>query len=155
MFHIALLEPEIPANTGSIGRTCVATQTPLHLIGKLGFSLDDKYLKRAGLDYWKDVDLHLHESWQHFQQFCETQFPKSRLIMLSKKAQHIYTDFTFCDGDFLIFGKETLGLPDDLIDGKYPTLRIPTPGKVRSLNLSVASGIILYEAIRQTAQIKS
>lgn len=149
MLHIALLEPEIPANTGSIGRTCVATHTRLHLIGRLGFSLEDKYLKRAGLDYWKDVDLKLHDSWEHFLISCAREYPESRLIMFSKKAEQIYTEFSFRSGDILVFGKETLGLPENLIDGRFPALRIPTPGKVRSLNLSVATGVVLYEAIRQ------
>ena len=148
MFEIVLYEPEIPANTGSIGRTCVGTATPLHLVGKLGFSLEDKYLKRAGLDYWKNVNLHIHANWQ---EFLKTSLKNSqrRLVLFSKKASHIYTDFTFLPGDFLVFGSETKGLSDDLLHSSWPCLRIPIPGPIRSLNLSVAVGVVLFEAFRQ------
>lgn len=148
-FAIVLVEPEIPPNTGSIGRTCVATQTPLHLVGPLGFSLEDRYLKRAGLDYWENVDLTLHSQWNDFMAHRERTRPASRLVMFTKRAQASIFDFEFRPDDLLIFGKETEGLPAALTDGHEPCLRIPTPGNVRSLNLAVAAGVALYEALRQ------
>jgi tRNA (cytidine/uridine-2'-O-)-methyltransferase len=156
LFQMVLLEPEIPANTGSLGRTCVATHTPLHLVGKLGFSLENKYLKRAGLDYWSHVQLQLHHDWQDFEQKVRAQSPScgkpGRFILFSKKAEQSFWDFTFQENDFLIFGKETQGLPPTLLDSEHPCLRIPTPGPVRSLNLAVAASLVLYEALRQTVR---
>jgi len=152
-FHIVLIEPEIPPNTGNIGRLCAATGTHLHLVGKLGFSLDNKHMKRAGLDYWPEVKLHLWDSLQHLQQ----EYPQGRFWYTSKKAQKNYTNADFNRGDFLVFGKETLGLPEDLLEAEVDrALLIPifSPA-VRSLNLANSASIILYEALRQTGQLES
>jgi len=150
-FHIVLIEPEIPPNTGNIGRLCAATGTPLHLVGKLGFSLDDKQMKRAGLDYWPAVKLY---SWESFDAL-KGQYPAGRFWYMSKKASHCYTQVAFSAGDFLVFGKETLGLPEELLEQVGDmALRIPifSPA-VRSLNLANSAAIILYEALRQTGQL--
>jgi tRNA (cytidine/uridine-2'-O-)-methyltransferase len=150
-FHIVLIEPEIPPNTGNIGRLCAATGAHLHLVGKLGFSLDDKHMKRAGLDYWPEVKLHLWDSLQHLQQ----EYPQGRFWYTSKKAKKSYTCAEFNQGDFFVFGKETLGLPEELLqDEADRALLIPifSPA-VRSLNLANSAAIILYEALRQTGQL--
>ncbi|NCO52235.1 MAG: tRNA (cytidine(34)-2'-O)-methyltransferase [Deltaproteobacteria bacterium] len=152
-FHIVLIEPEIPPNTGNIGRLCAATGTPLHLVGKLGFSLDDKQMKRAGLDYWPEVKLH---RWDSFDAL-KGQYPAGRFWYMSKKATRGYTQVAFSEGDFLVFGKETLGLPEDLLEqARDRALRIPifSPA-VRSLNLANSAAIILYEALRQTGQLET
>jgi tRNA (cytidine/uridine-2'-O-)-methyltransferase len=145
--HVVLLEPEIPPNTGSVARLCAATLTPLHLIEPLGFKIDDKHLKRAGLDYWEFVDLHVHKSWDDF---LQTAAPK-RLRFFSKRAVKSYTSISYSDDDFLVFGPETRGLPQELLDANPEhALRIPMMGAgVRSLNLSNAVSIVLYEALRQ------
>jgi len=151
-FHIVLIEPEIPPNTGNIGRLCAATGAHLHLVGKLGFSLDDKHMKRAGLDYWPEVKLHLWDSLQHLRQ----EYPQGRFWYTSKKAQKNYTNADFNRGDFLVFGKETLGLPEELLENEADrALLIPifSPA-VRSLNLANSAAIILYEALRQTEQFE-
>ena len=149
-FHIVLVEPEIPPNTGNIARLCGATGTTLHLVGKLGFSTDDKQLKRAGLDYWSEVEIHYWPDLASLQKA----FPDGRFIYTSKKAAQSHAAFPFRAGDFLVFGKETAGLPDSLIDAHPETsIRIPIFGKVRSLNLSTAAGIVLYEALRQTGRL--
>jgi len=150
-FHIVLIEPEIPPNTGNIGRLCAATGTLLHLVGKLGFSLDDKHMKRAGLDYWPEVDLKLWDSLQDLQQH----YPNGRYWYMSKKAARNYSQVRFEKGDFLVFGKETLGLPEDLLDSAGEmALRIPIfSSAVRSLNLANSAAIILYEGLRQTGQL--
>lgn len=150
-FHIALIEPEIPPNTGNIARLCGATGTILHLVGKLGFSLDDKHLKRAGLDYWSAVDVRSWESLAALQ----AALPEARFWYTSKKAATPYHQADFQPGDVLVFGKETLGLPEELLaEHAERTIRIPIKNPVvRSLNLSTATGIILYEALRQTAQL--
>ncbi|MDT8441273.1 MAG: tRNA (cytidine(34)-2'-O)-methyltransferase [Desulfuromonadales bacterium] len=150
-FHIVLVEPEIPPNTGNIGRLCAATGSVLHLVGKLGFSLDDKHLKRAGLDYWGEVQLRRWESLESLQ----AAFAGGRFWYSSKKAHKIYTDVDYRAGDLLVFGKEALGLPAPLLAAnRDQTIRIPifNPA-VRSLNLASAAGIILYEALRQTGQL--
>lgn len=146
-FHIVLVEPEIPANTGNISRTCAATGTWLHLVRPLGFDTDDKTLKRAGLDYWHAVKLEYHDSFQE----VKARYPEGRFFFATTKANRLYTDFTFQDGDFLVFGKETKGLPESLL-AEHPeqTLRMPMTEDVRSLNLSNSAAIILYEALRQT-----
>jgi tRNA (cytidine/uridine-2'-O-)-methyltransferase len=150
-FHIVLIEPEIPPNTGNIARLCGATATTLHLVGKLGFSIEDRYLKRAGLDYWSEVDI---RRWENLEQLQEA-FPQGRFIYTSKKATVPYTAMKFQEGDFIVFGKETQGLPEDLITANLDmTVRIPILGKVRSLNLSTSAGIVLYEALRQTGRLK-
>lgn len=149
-FNIVLIEPEIPPNTGNIARLCGATCTPLHLVGKLGFSLDDRYLKRAGLDYWSEVEV---RSWPDFASLQEAN-PGARFVYTSKKAVTSHAAFQFREGDFIVFGKETKGLPEQLIQANPDTsIRIPIFGKVRSLNLSTAAGIVLYEALRQTGRI--
>ena len=149
-FHIVLVEPEIPPNTGNIARLCGATGTILHLVGKLGFSTDDRYLKRAGLDYWSEVDIHY---WPDLEALRQA-YPQGRVLYTSKKAQKSYLAMQFLPGDFIVFGKETKGLPDELIEANPETaLRIPIIGKVRSLNLSTSAGIVLYEALRQTGAL--
>lgn len=150
-FHIVLIEPEIPPNTGNIARLCGATGSVLHLVGKLGFSIDDKQLKRAGLDYWKAVDIH---SWESFVEL-QAAHPESRFWYTSKKASKSYIQADYVPGDFLVFGKETLGLPDALLaDNPERAIRIPIRSPlVRSLNLATAAGVVLYEALRQTGQL--
>ena len=149
-FHIVLVEPEIPPNTGNIARLCGATGTVLHLVGKLGFSTDDRYLKRAGLDYWSEVDVRYWPDLAALQQA----HPEGRFVYTSKKAQRSYLAMAFQPGDFLVLGKETKGLPDELIEANPETaVRIPIIGKVRSLNLSTSAGIVLYEALRQTGAL--
>lgn len=146
-FHIVLVEPEIPPNTGSIARLCGATNTTLHLVHPLGFSTDDRYLKRAGLDYWEQVAI-VH--WPSFAAFIDSH-PTERLFLLSKKSARPYTQARFQRGDFLVFGKETQGLPEDFLN-KYPERCYTVPmanSKIRSLNLAMTAGIVLYEALRQ------
>lgn len=147
-FHIVLVEPEIPANTGNISRTCAATGTHLHLVRPLGFDTDDKTLKRAGLDYWHSVKLEYHDS---FQEVLDRYGKEHRFFFATTKARKIYTDYEFRDGDFFVFGKETKGLPEELL-GRYPEtlMRMPMTDAVRSLNLSNSAAIILYEGLRQT-----
>jgi tRNA (cytidine/uridine-2'-O-)-methyltransferase len=145
--HVVLFEPEIPPNTGSIARLCAATLTPLHLIEPLGFKIDDKHLKRAGLDYWDFVDLTVHKSWDAFVQGRAGK----RLLFFSKRATQSYTQARYEEDDFLVFGPETRGLPPELL-GANPQrcYRIPMMGPgVRSLNLSNAVAIVLYEGLRQ------
>lgn len=150
-FHIVLIEPEIPPNTGNIARLCAATRTVLHLVGKLGFSTDDRYLKRAGLDYWSLVDVHY---WESFEKLREA-FPEGRFVYTSKKAAQTHVEFCFREGDFLVFGKETQGLPEELLAANPETcIRIPIFTEVRSINLSTAAGVVLYEALRQTGKLK-
>lgn len=148
-FHIVLIEPEIPPNTGNIARLCAATQTILHLVGKLGFSTDDRQLKRAGLDYWSEVTIHYWDSFADLQ----AAYPGHRFFYTSTRASRSYTSVSFEEGDFLVFGKETKGLPDDLLrENPDTSITIPMTGKVRSINLSTAAGIILYEALRQAGR---
>jgi tRNA (cytidine/uridine-2'-O-)-methyltransferase len=151
-FHIVLIEPEIPPNTGNIGRLCAATGTYLHLVGKLGFSLDDKHMKRAGLDYWPEVKL---QQWNSLAELQE-KFPAGRFWYMSKKAEKNSSQVRFAAGDFLVFGKETKGLPEDLLnEAGEMALRIPIfSTAVRSLNLANSAAIILYEALRQTGQLE-
>lgn len=146
-FNIVLIEPEIPPNTGNIARLCAATGTVLHLVGKLGFSLDDRYLKRAGLDYWEFVTLKL---WPDLETL-KAASSAGRFFYLSTKVCRSYIDAGFQPGDFIVFGKETKGLPEELLNANPETsFTIPMPaGKVRSLNLSTSAGIVLYEALRQ------
>ncbi|MDB4609663.1 tRNA (cytidine(34)-2'-O)-methyltransferase [Verrucomicrobia bacterium] len=151
-YHIVLIEPEIPPNTGNIGRLCVATDTHLHLVGKLGFSIDDKQVRRAGLDYWSEVKLHHWDSLEELR----TANPEGRFWFASKKATKVHTQVEFKDGDFLVFGKETKGLPEDLLEQEQDhSLRIPIfSDVVRSLNLANSAAIILYEALRQTGRLE-
>jgi tRNA (cytidine/uridine-2'-O-)-methyltransferase len=145
--HVVLFEPEIPPNTGSVARLCAATLTPLHLIEPLGFKIDDKHLKRAGLDYWEFVELHVHKSWHDFVRDTKAQ----RLRYFTKRAAQSYTALRYDDGDYLVFGPETRGLPSVLLEANQArAYRIPMMGSgVRSLNLSNAVSIILYEGLRQ------
>jgi len=147
-FNIVLIEPEIPPNTGNIARLCAATGTTLHLVGKLGFSTDDRYLKRAGLDYWEFVDLHY---WPDLEA-VKAHYPDGRFFYLSTKVPCSYLEIRFSPGDFIVFGKETRGLPVELLAANPDTsFTIPMPSeKVRSLNLSTSAGIVLYEALRQS-----
>ena len=148
MFHIVLIEPEIPHNAGAAGRLALATGSTLHLVEPLGFSLEDKYVRRTGLDYWQDVKLCV---WKSFDELRAAAGPDSRFWFLSTKAERSPWQAEFLAGDYLVFGRETRGLPEDLIDqaGEH-ALRIPMePGGTRSLNLSTAVAIILYEAVRQ------
>lgn len=149
MFHVALFEPEIPPNTGNIARLCAATFTELHIVGVTGFRMDDRTLKRAGLDYWDEVTLHRHVSLEDL----HAALPDSRFVYFTTKSQIPYTAWSFQDNDCLVFGPETRGLPKDILDTHPETcLTIPMPNKnVRSLNLSTSVGIVLYEAFRQTA----
>lgn len=145
-FHIVLVEPEIPANTGNIARTCAATGTHLHLVRPLGFSTDDRYLKRAGLDYWHAVNIHYHDSFDEL----KAQYPHARYFCATTKASRAYTEFRYREGDFLVFGKETAGLPAAILEAHADTCaRIPISTQVRSLNLSNSAAIVLYEALRQ------
>ena len=146
--HVVLIEPEIPSNTGSIGRACLATGTTLHLVDPLGFEITDARLKRAGLDYWQHLKVLRHESAQHFFASIPENAPK---VFFSKKAENIYFDHSFEEGSYLIFGKETAGLPEDLLKTFAKNVyRIPQyDDRVRSLNLSNAVTLAIYEAIRQ------
>lgn len=145
-FHIALVEPEIPPNTGAVARTCAATGSPLHLIGELGFRIDEQSVRRAGLDYWHLVDLRRHES---FEAFLEAE-PGRRLHLFTANTDRSYLDADFQPGDVLVFGRESVGLPQSILE-RFPdrAVAIPTLGEVRSLNLSNAVAIALYEALRQ------
>jgi tRNA (cytidine/uridine-2'-O-)-methyltransferase len=145
MFNVVLVEPEIPPNTGNIGRLCLATGSRLHLVKPLGFSIDDRDLKRAGLDYWKEVDVRLWDS------LAELQVAESgqRFFFLTTKSDRPYYDVKFRAGDFLVFGRETKGLPENLLAAhREELLTIPMRG-TRSLNLATAVGIVLFEAVRQ------
>lgn len=144
--HIVLLEPEIPQNAGNIARTCAVTNTVLHLIKPLGFSVEDKYLKRAGLDYWKLLDIRYYEN---FQDFLDKN-PNAKIWMATTKAKHVYTDVSFGENDYLMFGKESAGIPEEILL-QYPdtSIRIPMLEAARSLNLSNSVAIIIYEALRQ------
>lgn len=148
MFHIVLLEPEIPHNAGAAGRLALATDSTLHLIEPLGFSLDDKHVRRTGLDYWQDVKLHVWRSLAEMQAAAE---PAARFWYLSTKAKQSPWTANFQPGDYLVFGRETKGLPEEIIHAAGDqALRIPmAPGGTRSLNLSTAVAIVLYEAVRQ------
>lgn len=147
MFHVVLVEPEIPPNTGNVGRLCLATGAHLHLIKPLGFSLDDKALKRAGLDYWAEVKVTL---WDSLEALRAAQSESARFFFLTTKSRRPYWDVPFADGDFLVFGRETKGLPEPLLAANAETcLTIPMPGSTRSLNLATSVGIVLYEAVRQ------
>ncbi len=146
MMNILLHEPEIPQNTGNIARTCVATGTPLHLIEPLGFKIDEKSVKRAGLDYWDSLDLHVYAS---FNEFCEKN-PQAIIYMATTKARKTYAEMAYEDGGFIMFGKESAGIPEDILIGYRETsVRIPMLDTIRSLNLSNSVAIILYEALRQ------
>jgi len=144
--NIVLLEPEIPSNTGNIGRTCVATGTSLHLIRPLGFDTDDKALKRAGLDYWKDLDVHYYDNFEQFKKLN----PNAKIFMATTKSTQTYSDVKYSMNDFIMFGKESKGIPEEiLLKYKNTAVRIPMLKQCRSLNLSNSVAIVLYEALRQ------
>lgn len=147
--RIVLYEPEIPPNTGNVARLCAAMNLELHLIEPLGFKIDDKHLKRAGLDYWPHVQVTVHADWQAF---LDSQRP-DRLVMTSARTGTPYHTFGFQKGDWLVFGPETRGLPSEITDGQPHLVRIPIRDRVRSLNLSTATGIITLEALRQTGEL--
>ncbi len=145
-FHVVLFQPDIPPNTGNIARLCVATNSTLHLIKPLGFSLDDRKLKRAGLDYWVNLKLEVHNSLDDFLQ----KYRSRRFFLATTRAEKPYFSVSFEKGDFLIFGSETRGLPEEFIKTNFKNaINIPTFNTVRSLNLADSVAIILYEAIRQ------
>lgn len=143
--HVVLYRPEIPANTGNIARLCGAAEIPLHLIHPLGFKVDDKHLKRAGLDYWHEVDIQHHSD---FEDFLRSMDSDKQILVFSRHAQKIYTESDVGYGDYLLFGQETLGLPDRIRDS-YPCYSIPIWGKVRSLNLSTSAGIVTYHCLHK------
>lgn len=146
MLNIVLYEPEIPANTGNIGRTCVATDTKLHLIEPLGFRLDEKSLKRAGMDYWSNLDV---TTYINFEEFLEKN-PGANIYMATTKAPKVYTEVNYEPDAYIMFGKESAGIPEEiLVQHKEECIRIPMVGDIRSLNLSNSVSIVLYEALRQ------
>jgi tRNA (cytidine/uridine-2'-O-)-methyltransferase len=149
LFNVVLVEPEIPPNTGNIGRLCLATGSTLHLVKPLGFSIDDRTLKRAGLDYWKEVEVKL---WDSLEQLQAEHASDVRFFFLTTKSDRAYYDVKFHAGDFLVFGRETKGLPESLLARRSEELlTIPMRG-TRSLNLATAVGIVLFEAMRQQQQ---
>ena len=144
--NVVLFEPEIPANTGNIGRTCVATDTRLHLIEPLGFSLSEKALKRAGMDYWPQLDV---TTYLDFDEFLEKN-PGAKIYMATTKARRVYTEVTYEPDCYIMFGKESAGIPEEILKANPDTcVRIPMIGETRSLNLSNSVAIVLYEALRQ------
>lgn len=146
MLNIVLHEPEIPANTGNIGRTCVAANARLHLIEPLGFRLNEKNLKRAGMDYWKDLDV---TTYINYEDFLERN-PGAKIYMATTKAQKVYTEVQYEPDCYIMFGKESAGIPEEiLVQNKENCVRIPMVGDIRSLNLGNSAAIILYEALRQ------
>ena len=146
--NIVLFEPEIPANTGNIGRTCVATGTRLHLIEPLGFSLSEKALKRAGMDYWKDLDVTTYVNWEDF---CQKN-PDAKIYFATTKARHVYSEVNYESDCYIMFGKESAGIPEEILKEHPDTcVRIPMLGDTRSLNLSNSVAIVLYEALRQNS----
>jgi len=144
--NIILHQPEIPYNTGNIGRTCVATGTKLHLIEPLGFRLNDQAIKRAGMDYWKDLQV---TRYINYEDFLEKN-PNAKVFMATTKAHHVYTEVTYGPDDFIMFGKESGGIPEEiLVENEATCIRIPMCNEIRSLNLSNSVAIVLYEALRQ------
>jgi tRNA (cytidine/uridine-2'-O-)-methyltransferase len=144
--HIILHQPEIPQNTGNIGRTCVATGTSLHLIEPLGFRLDEKAIKRSGMDYWEKLDVN---RYMNFEEFKEKN-PNAKIWMATTKAKHTYSEVEFGEDDYIMFGKESAGIPEEiLVDYEDTCIRIPMLPEIRSLNLSNSVAIVLYEALRQ------
>ena len=146
MLNIVLLEPEIPANTGNIGRTCVAAGARLHLIEPMGFQINEKQVRRAGLDYWEKLDYVIYDSFSDFL----AKNPGARLYMATTKAKHVYSEVSYEPDCFIMFGKESAGIPEEiLVDYEETTIRIPMFGDIRSLNLGNSVAIVLYEALRQ------
>jgi tRNA (cytidine/uridine-2'-O-)-methyltransferase len=148
MFNVVLIEPEIPPNTGNIGRLCLATRSKLHLVQPLGFAIDDRQLRRAGLDYWKEIDVQL---WSSFAELQQAQPRGADYFFLTTKTKRVYHQARFAPGSFLVFGRETKGLPEPLLSANEERLlTIPMHG-ARSLNLATAVAIVLYEAVRQNS----
>ena len=146
MLNIVLHEPEIPANTGNIGRTCVAAGARLHLIGPLGFSLSEKALRRAGMDYWKDLDVTVYIDYKDFLE----KNPGAKIYMATTKAEKVYTEVSYEPDCYIMFGKESAGIPEEiLVENRENCVRIPMMEKIRSLNLGNSAAIVLYEALRQ------
>ena len=147
MVSVALVEPEIPPNTGNVARLCAASYVPLHIVGVTGFRMDDRAMRRAGLDYWPHVQLTRHRDLESLYQ----SIPQARFVYLTTKADRLYTEWDFAETDCLVFGRETRGLPEDLLRANWDRcLKIPMPNaNVRSLNLATAVGIVLFEALRQ------
>ena len=144
--HIVLYQPEIPQNTGNIGRTCVATGTSLHLIEPLGFRINEKELRRAGMDYWEHLDV---TRYTNYEEFLE-KHPNAKIWMASTKAKHTYTEVEYGPDDFIMFGRESAGIPEEiLVENEENCIRIPMLPAIRSLNLSNSAAIVLYEALRQ------
>ena len=144
--NIVLFEPEIPANTGNIGRTCVATGTKLHLIEPLGFRLDEKKIRRAGMDYWKDLDV---TTYINFQEFLDKN-PGAKIYMATTKGKNVYTEVSYEPDCYIMFGKESAGIPEEILaHNRDRCVRIPMIGETRSLNLSNSVAVVLYEALRQ------
>ncbi|MBV9923538.1 MAG: tRNA (cytidine(34)-2'-O)-methyltransferase [Acidobacteria bacterium] len=152
MFHVALVEPEIPPNTGNVARLCAATRTTLHVVGVTGFRLDDRAVRRAGLDYWPEVELHRHRDLEAL----EAALPGSRLLYFTTKAERSYAEWAFEEGDCLVFGPETRGLPEALLRANWERcLTIPMRNpRVRSLNLATSVAVALYEALRQAGDLE-
>lgn len=145
--NVVLVEPEIPQNAGNIARTCAVTGGVLHMVRPLGFEVSDKYLKRAGLDYWNSVEIHYYDS---IKEVMDKYYTGDNFWFYSTKAKHVHSDVKYKDGDFLVFGKETKGLPEDLLSVHYDEcVRIPMMGEMRSLNLSNSVCVGVYEALRQ------
>ena len=153
MISVALVEPEIPPNTGNVARLCAANRVPLHIVGATGFRLDDRAVRRAGLDYWPEVILKRHKDLDALY----SQLPTARFIYLTTKAPRAYTDWVFKNDDCLVFGRETAGLPEELLHQNWDhCLTIPMLNpKIRSLNLATSVGIVLYEAMRQLRAFKA
>ena len=150
MINIVLHEPEIPQNTGNIGRTCVITGSKLHLIRPLGFRINEKTVKRAGLDYWPKLDVTEHDNVESFYEYASTQNPQGRIYYATTKGKHRYTDVEFKDGDFIMFGRESAGIPEEILSiHPEDCIRIPMLPEERSLNLANSVAIVLYEALRQ------
>jgi len=146
MFNVVLVEPEIPPNTGNVGRLCLATQSTLHLVKPFGFSLEDRQLKRAGLDYWDEVDL---RTWESFAELQAAQSRGARYFFLTTKTRPVYWDIKFRRGDFLVFGRETKGLPESLLAANIDDCITIPMRATRSLNLATAVAIVLFEGVRQ------
>ncbi|MEA1972386.1 MAG: tRNA (uridine(34)/cytosine(34)/5-carboxymethylaminomethyluridine(34)-2'-O)-methyltransferase TrmL [Candidatus Cloacimonadota bacterium] len=143
---IVLYEPEIPGNTGNIGRLCVGSNAELHIIKPMRFFINDKYVKRAGLDYWEKLDLHIHNNFEEFKK----KYPENRIFYLTTKCNNFYSEFKFKEGDIFVFGPESRGLPETILtENKNNTLTIPMSDNIRSINLSNSVAIMLYEAWRQ------
>lgn len=155
-FHVCLVDPEIPQNTGNIARLCAATQSRLHLVGRLGFRIDQRAVRRAGIDYWHLVDLSLHPDFGTFALAHERAAPEGRVRILSASGRKSYLDCDFQPGDALVFGRESTGVPNEVLD-RYPdeVYGIPTIGAVRSLNLASAAAIVVYEALRRCGALRA